>query len=362
MLGWILKKILGSKNQREIKRMAPITRQINELEQKLHSLSDDQLRERTATWKEELAKLPTTEEQWKRLDEILPEAFAVVKNAARRLTERGQSFTVCDHPMKWEMIPFDVQLIGGMALHRGKIAEMATGEGKTLVATLPVYLNALDRPRRACGDGQRLPRAAATRMDGRSSTSFSGSPSAAFCTTNRRMFAASNTLATSPTAPTPSSASITCATTAWPRRARAGPARPLFRDRGRSGLDPDRRSAHAADHQRAGGDLDNQYDKCKPLVEQLGAEAEHALQPLRERSEGAHLTPGKMEEGGSLVVQGEAWSARNEPLLRMMEDPEKRRPMDKAELQFYQDTRKEELYAQKEELFFAIDEKATKPI
>src|SRR5438477_279311 len=97
----------------------------------------------TASWKEDLAKLPTPEEQWKRLDEILPEAFAVVKNAARRLTERGHTFTVCDQPMKWEMVHFDVQLIGGVVLHRGKISEMATGEGKTLVATLPLYLNAL---------------------------------------------------------------------------------------------------------------------------------------------------------------------------------------------------------------------------
>ena len=75
------------------------------------------------------------------LDEILPEAFAVVKNTARRLC--GTSWQVCDHPVTWEMVHFDVQLIGGIALHESSIAEMATGEGKTLVATLPVYLNAL---------------------------------------------------------------------------------------------------------------------------------------------------------------------------------------------------------------------------
>jgi preprotein translocase subunit SecA len=129
MVGWILKKILGSKNQREIRRMAPIVRQINELEKTFQSFSDDELRGLTASWKEDLAKLPTPEEQWRRLDEILPEAFAVVKNAARRLTERGHTFTVCDQPMKWEMVHFDVQLIGGIVLHRGKFSEMATGEG-----------------------------------------------------------------------------------------------------------------------------------------------------------------------------------------------------------------------------------------
>ena len=143
MVGWILKKILGSKNQRELKRLTPTVRRINELDEQFKSLSDDALRAKTAAWKEELSKILDVEEQWKRLEEILPEAFAVVKNAARRLTERKHSFTVCDQPMTWNMVHFDVQLIGGMVLHRGRIAEMATGEGKTLVATLPLYLNAL---------------------------------------------------------------------------------------------------------------------------------------------------------------------------------------------------------------------------
>ena len=99
------------------------------------------MRQKTAAWKEELSKIEDNEELARRLDEILPEAFAVVKNACRRLC--GTEIIVREHPLKWEMIPFDVQLIGGFALHSGKIAEMATGEGKTLVATLPVYLNAL---------------------------------------------------------------------------------------------------------------------------------------------------------------------------------------------------------------------------
>ncbi len=143
MVAWILKKILGSKNQRELKRLTPTVRRINELDEEFKSLSDDALRAKTATWKEELAKISDVEEQWRKLEEILPEAFAVVKNAARRLTERKQGFMVCDQPMTWNMVHFDVQLIGGIVLHRGRIAEMATGEGKTLVATLPLYLNAL---------------------------------------------------------------------------------------------------------------------------------------------------------------------------------------------------------------------------
>jgi preprotein translocase subunit SecA len=137
----LIKKIFGSKNEREVKRLWPRVKEINEIEAGLQKLTDDQLRAKTAAWKEELSKIEDYEELAERLNEILPEAFAVVKNACRRLV--GQEIIVREHPLKWEMIPFDVQLIGGIGLHNGKIAEMATGEGKTLVATLPVYLNAL---------------------------------------------------------------------------------------------------------------------------------------------------------------------------------------------------------------------------
>src|SRR5204862_5638444 len=116
---------------------------INELDEQFKSLSDDELRAKTAAWKEELSKLPQIEDQWRRLDEILPEAFAVVKNGARRLTERNQSFTVCDQPMSWNMVHFDVQLVGGIVLHRVRISEMDSCEGNTLGASLPLYLNAL---------------------------------------------------------------------------------------------------------------------------------------------------------------------------------------------------------------------------
>jgi len=121
MLGFIIRKIIGSKNERELKRIRPLIDQINQLEAKIATLSNDELRAKTGEFKERI-------ERGEDLDEILPEAFAVVREAAKRvLGERH----------------FDVQLIGGIVLHEGKIAEMATGEGKTLVATLPAYLNAL---------------------------------------------------------------------------------------------------------------------------------------------------------------------------------------------------------------------------
>src|ERR1043166_554983 len=141
MIGFIVKKIIGSKNDREVKRLRPLVAKINALETELQILPDDALRQKTAAWKEELSKIEDNEELANRLREIMPEAFAVVKNACRRLC--GREIIVRDHPLKWEMFPFDVQLIGGMGLHSGKIAEMATGEGKTLVATLQTYLNAL---------------------------------------------------------------------------------------------------------------------------------------------------------------------------------------------------------------------------
>jgi len=121
MIGVLIKKIVGSKNERELRRIQPLVQQINQLEPRVRPLSDEQLRTRTSEFKDRI-------EKGESIEEILPEAFAVVREAARRtLGERH----------------YDVQLIGGIVLHEGKISEMATGEGKTLVATLPAYLNAL---------------------------------------------------------------------------------------------------------------------------------------------------------------------------------------------------------------------------
>ena len=135
------KAIFGSKNDRDVKKIRPVVARINEIEAGLQKLSDDELRAKTAAWKEELSQIEDKAELAAKLEEILPEAFAVVKNACRRLC--GKDVIVRERPLRWEMVPFDVQLIGGYSLHTGHIAEMATGEGKTLVGTLPVYLNAL---------------------------------------------------------------------------------------------------------------------------------------------------------------------------------------------------------------------------
>ena len=184
----LLTKIFGSKHDRDIKRIHPQVDEINEIYQTLRDLSDGELRAKTDKFKTQIneataevraeltqltallhgesetngverpeieSKLSTEElrnqvaelEKEERqtiketLDTILPEAFAVVRETCRRLC--GQTWNVVGHPIIWDMVPYDVQLIGGIVLHEGKISEMATGEGKTLVATLPLYLNAL---------------------------------------------------------------------------------------------------------------------------------------------------------------------------------------------------------------------------
>ena len=128
MLNAVLTKIFGSKNEREIKKLKPLVEKINALEPEFGKKSKEDLRALTAKWREEISKIEDDREKFKYMDKVLPEAFAAVREAAKRTLG---------------MRHYDVQLIGGMVLHQGKIAEMKTGEGKTLVATLPVYLNAL---------------------------------------------------------------------------------------------------------------------------------------------------------------------------------------------------------------------------
>ena len=132
----ILKFLFGTKNDRELKRLWPIVREINRIEEEYQAknFADEDYPRMTQEFKDRIAKGET-------LDQILPEAFALVKNACRHLC--GTTAEVCGHQLTWNMVPFDVQLIGGIVLHRGNISEMQTGEGKTLVATLPLYLNAL---------------------------------------------------------------------------------------------------------------------------------------------------------------------------------------------------------------------------
>ena len=172
----VLKKIFGDKHEKNLKLLWPVVDEINQEYEKLKQLSDDELRAKTQEFRDkineytaetrkqidELKEKLQSDEDFDRnvaydelnaleeklneeyeeiLNQILPEAFAVVKSTCERLV--GKTWIVAGNKLKWEMLHYDVQLIGGVVLHQGKIAEMATGEGKTLVATLPAFLNAL---------------------------------------------------------------------------------------------------------------------------------------------------------------------------------------------------------------------------
>src|SRR6266513_150407 len=357
MVGWILKKILGSKNQRELRRFSPIVRRINEMDEQFKSLSDDELRAKTAAWKDEISKLPDLQEQWNKLDEILPEAFAVVKNAARRLKDRGHSFTVCDQPMVWDMVHFDMQLIGGLVSHRGKISEMATGEGKTLVATLPLYLNALTgRGAHLVTVNDYLARRDAEWMG--QLYSFLGltvgciqhdqEPSV-----RRQQYACDITYGTNCECGFDYLRDNGMATTREQQVQRGyhyaivDEVDSILIDEARTPLiisGPATVSTH-------------QYDKFKPLIEELVRKQTMLCNRMASEATESFET-GDVELGGRLMFKVKLGQPRNKQLLRMMEDPDKRRAIDKAELSFYTDTRKEELFLLKEELFFTIDEKS----
>ncbi|MGH7742488.1 MAG: preprotein translocase subunit SecA, partial [Candidatus Eiseniibacteriota bacterium] len=134
MFDQLLKSIFGSKHEKDVREAQPLVGEINGFAEEFSALSDQELTAKTAEFRARLAAEET-------LDDLLPEAFAAVKEACRRLC--GRSWPVAGIGVRWDMVPYDVQLIGGIMLHRGRIAEMATGEGKTLVATMPLYLNAL---------------------------------------------------------------------------------------------------------------------------------------------------------------------------------------------------------------------------
>ncbi len=177
MISAVLRAILGNKHERDVKKILPIVDEIKRYDALYETLSDDQLRGKTMELKERIKELTKDETaavddirqkiqtstdhnqakalvdelknaekrlfemQQAALDDMLPEAFANVKQACKRL--KGTKYLVCGREVTWDMVPYDVQLIGGIVLHQGKISEMATGEGKTLVAVAPIYLNAL---------------------------------------------------------------------------------------------------------------------------------------------------------------------------------------------------------------------------
>ena len=355
MFNWILKKIIGSKNQRELRRMLPIVKQINEIEVGLQSLSDEALRAKTLEWKDRLSKIEDPEVLAAEVDAILPEAFAVVKNAARRLN--GRELIVCDHPLPWNMIHFDVQLIGGMVLHRGHIAEMATGEGKTLVGTLAVYLNALTgRGVHVVTVNDYLARRDAEWMGhlyqflGLSVGIIENDQHPEFRRTQYQC-------------------DITYGTNSefgfdYLRDNGMASSREQQVQRGHYFAIVDEVDSILIDEARTPLIISgpatistHQYDRFKPLIEQLVRKQNMLCNRLA--TEARELADaGKSTEAGRTLFKLKLGQPRNKALLRHLEDTEMRKAMDKAELEFYKDTDgKAALVALKEELYFTIEER-----
>lgn len=430
MLKWILKLIVGSRNQRVIRKVAPIVEKINKIEKDLQSKTDDDLRAMTAGWKDHLARYdlrvesfsdrilrsrtadenretltvwakrferladeyreaegfasPDTfagldnealvenilkaqqtfadlKEQFPKaraayLDEILPEAYAVVKNTARRLC--GQEWNVCDHPVEWQMVHFDVQLIGGIGLHRGMIAEMATGEGKTLVATLPVFLNALT------GMGVHVITVndyLARRDSEWMGYLFDWLGLTVGCIQNdqsselrREMYEKDITYGTA-----------------------SEFGFDYLRD---NGMAQDAAMQVQRNHYFALIDevdsvlideartpliisgpvtvrQDQQFDRYKAQIQNLYRKQTNLCNDLA-RDAKKEFEGGNVEASGTMYYKLKLGMPRNRALLRAMEDAEIRRAMEKAELDFFRDPQKTALFELKEELFFTLDPKA----
>jgi preprotein translocase subunit SecA len=349
MIGWILKKILGTQNQREVRRMMPLVQEINRLEEGLRPLSLEELRAKTNTFRERITRGET-------LDAVLPEAFAVVKNCCRRFTEEKRKIRVRGQEILWEMIPFDVQLIGGMVLHSGRIAEMATGEGKTLVATLPTYLNALSgkgvhvvtvndylaaRDAEWMGEVYReLGLTVGCIQHGQSQAErraqYACDITYGTCSEFGFDYLRDNGMATTPEDQVQRGHFYSI----------IDEVDSILIDEARTPLiisGPVTVSTHQFDRYRSSieGLVRRQNTLCTDWANQA-----------KDRVEAGDL-PG----AGRLLFKVKLGSPRNKLLLKFMEDPGTRRAIDDAELEMYQDTRRTELYKTKEEMYFTIDER-----
>jgi preprotein translocase subunit SecA len=370
MFTWVFKKIVGTKNQREVRRLRPLVERINAIEAELARLSEDQLRAKTDELKARLAGKPP-EEQKALIEEILPEAFAVVKNACRRLC--GREIVVRGHPVVWDMVPFDVQLIGGVVLHQGKIAEMATGEGKTLVATLPVYLNALT--------GRGVHVVTVNDYLAARDSEWMGSVYRFLGLTvgciqhdqpppvRRQHYACDVTYGTNSEFGFDYLRDNGMATTAEQQVQRGhyyaivDEVDSILIDEARTPLIISGPSTVTTTHK---------YDQYKPVVAELvrnqgllcnrlASEAKELLFSKNGQKEGGEAELSQDEnaiaQGRRLLYKVKLGMPKNNQLMKLMENPEIIRMIDKAELELMGDQRKEELHLLKEELFFTIDEK-----
>ncbi|MEJ6573179.1 MAG: preprotein translocase subunit SecA [Akkermansiaceae bacterium] len=419
MLKWTLQKIVGNKNQREVKRLGPVVAKINEIEEAYQRESEEQIREKVVAWqkhlhrylplktatirehelmdadqlsaaagdlnirletlREEFPSLPKVEAnvdsieeakaefreiaenhfdgvRAKYLDQIMPEAFAAVKNASRRLC--GQTIQVCDQPIPWEMVHFDVQLVGGIALHRGMIAEMQTGEGKTLVATLPVFLNGLT--------GMGVHVVTVNDYLARRDSEWMG---AVFkylgltigCIQNQQQ---------SQLRREQYECDITYGTNAefgfdYLRDNGMSSSKEEQVQRGHYFAIIDEVDSILIDEARTPliisgpSTISNteQYGRYRPLIEQLVKRQNTLCNELADEAKAAQESKDEIAAGRAMF-KIKLGNPRNRQLMRFMEDPDSRRLIEKTELSMYQDAQKRDLFEIKEELYYTIDEKA----
>lgn len=417
MIKWILNKIVGSKNQREVKKLKPVVKKILDIEESWKDKDQEFLKGKTLEWqaylhrftpldlptrgvilsagKDDLEKyakqlntrfeqlkdlfprLPQVEanaesiEEGKKafaeiepkfdklrskyLETILPEAFAVVKRAARIMC--GSEIDVCGTPVKWDMVHFDVQLLGGIALHRGFIAEMATGEGKTLVATLPVYLNALT--------GMGVHVVTVNDYLARRDSMWMG---ALF-----RFLGLSvgciQSMMPNDSRRTQYLCDITYGTNAefgfdYLRDNGMAGTREAQVQRGHYFAIIDEVDSILIDEARtpliisgpAVVEREQKYDELKPLIDKVvkkqAALCDELMQKVKE-----YAAAGDISAAGRCLYKVKLGMPRNHAYMLSQQDPEFRRMVEKYELFLYQDPRKIELFKLKEELYFCLDEK-----
>ncbi|HWA26384.1 MAG TPA: preprotein translocase subunit SecA [Lacunisphaera sp.] len=353
MLSFILKKFAGRHHRKYIEKCRPIVARINEFEQQYQQLSSEQLRAKTDEFRARL-------KQGETLDQILPEAFAVVKNAARRLC--GSTAIVCEHELTWDMVHFDVQLIGGITLHEGRIAEMATGEGKTLVATLPLYLNALT--------GKNAQLVTVNDYLARRDSEWMGHlynflgisvgciQQQMHSEQRREMYNRDITYGTA-----------------------SEFGFDYLRDNGMATRKEnqvqrdhfycivDEIDSILVDEARtpliisgpAPIEREQPFTRLKPGVEQLVAAQLRLINRLVKEAadllEKPGLTSEEKQTAAMKMLQVKLGMPKNKQLLRLLENPEWRKLLDKTDVEMHSDFNKDELYRFKEELFFTIDEK-----
>jgi len=351
MIGAIIKSIWGSKNERELKRLMPIVKKINQIEESYRNLSDTELIAKTDEFRKRLQKGET-------LEDILPEAFAVVKNTARRFAERKRRIYVRGHEVVWDMIHYDVQILGGIVLHQGKIAEMATGEGKTLVATLPAYLNALTgkgvhivtvNDYLAARDAEWM--GEIYRFLGLTVGCIQHDQSPAV---RKQQYACDITYGTSAEMGFDYLRDNGLATSASEQVQRGhnyaiiDEVDSILIDEARTPLIISGPVTSISDTQV--------YERFKPLVQQLVQEQTRLCNKIASDANQL-LKQGDLAAAAAKLYRVKIGAPRNKQYLKAIENPDVRRALEDFELTLYQDTRREELYKIKEELYYVIDEK-----